>query len=293
VCDQTFTDWEIVVVDDGSKEDLSHLEHEFPQVKFIKNERQSGAAFSRNVGIDNTSGDLIAFLDCDDVWRTTKLMSQVEAIETDQAIALCYTDYEVMDRSGCVVGSSQQSASFGVINTFCAGRDSFRALAKVHIATASCVMVRRSAVPEPGLFDASLSCCEDFDAWLNLCTKYKSVYLNSVEVAYRTHPGQMTRSENYIWSSDNEKVWGKYIDLANENQDPELAQAARTMQLRARRNYCALAYENARAAWKGGDFAVMCKFLSRSLMLDRQFALAQMRLWLSVRAPGRVQAGNK
>jgi glycosyltransferase involved in cell wall biosynthesis len=253
----------------------------------IKNERRGGAAFSRNVGINNSTGDLIAFLDCDDLWHPTKLMSQVEALSV-LAIAMCYTDYELIDHTGCVLKTFKQPLDFAPVNIFSAGSESFVALGQVHIATTSLVMVRRSALLDCGVFDPSLSCCEDFDLWLRLCSKYKSVFLNSAEASYRTHSAQNTRTEYYISSQDDERVWSKYVALAQKTKNPDLAQTVQLLRSRTRLSYSALAYDNARTAYRKGDFPVMLKFLSRAFLLDPKFAAEQMGLWLNNNVSGRA-----
>ena len=96
---QTFTDWECVVVDDGSSEDLSFAGTLDPRIRLIRQPNQ-GVSVARNRGIAHSTGGLIAFLDSDDLWLPAKLEKQVAAMDADPTIGLCHTDYAVLDQNG-------------------------------------------------------------------------------------------------------------------------------------------------------------------------------------------------
>lgn len=83
---QTYEDWELILVDDGSTDDtisIAGLEFKDERIHIYRNEVNMGAAYSRNIGIDRANGKYIAFLDSDDYWYPTKLEKQVEFMETN------------------------------------------------------------------------------------------------------------------------------------------------------------------------------------------------------------------
>jgi teichuronic acid biosynthesis glycosyltransferase TuaG len=105
VLDQTFQDWEMIVVDDCSEDHpeiiISRFSAEDKRIRLIRLEKNIGAAAARNVAIGHASGDYIAFLDADDTWKPGKLQRQIDFMEREN-VAFCFTSYEVID----VIGNS-------------------------------------------------------------------------------------------------------------------------------------------------------------------------------------------
>ncbi len=98
---QTYTAWELIIVDDCSTDNTDEAVSEFlsdTRIRYIKNDRNSGAAVSRNRALREARGKWIAFLDSDDLWMPDKLEKQIEFME-DNGYDFSYTNYEVMDES--------------------------------------------------------------------------------------------------------------------------------------------------------------------------------------------------
>lgn len=95
---QTYTNWELLFVDDCSTDDTESIVKTFidPRIRFFKNEKNSGAAVSRNWALREAKGQWIAFLDSDDLWEPTKLERQVRFME-ENGYKFSYTYYEEMD----------------------------------------------------------------------------------------------------------------------------------------------------------------------------------------------------
>ena len=74
---QSFSDWELIVVDDGSQQDIGHVAALHPAITMFRQENR-GLSVARNVGIERSSGELVAFLDQDDLWFPCKLEEQVK-----------------------------------------------------------------------------------------------------------------------------------------------------------------------------------------------------------------------
>ena len=100
---QTYCKWELILVDDCSKDNsyeiISQFCNEDNRIKYIKLEKNSGAAVARNIAIENAKGRYIAFLDSDDMWTEDKLEKQIEFMK-NKDIAFSFTSYELMDEEG-------------------------------------------------------------------------------------------------------------------------------------------------------------------------------------------------
>lgn len=104
VLNQTFTNWELLVIDDCSKDRSSAIIHDYVErdsrIKYFKTFAPSGSpTLPRNIGIEKASGRFIAFLDSDDIWLPSKLSNQISVFDNNQ-IAIAYTDYEKISEDG-------------------------------------------------------------------------------------------------------------------------------------------------------------------------------------------------
>jgi len=99
---QSFTDWELIIVDDASSDDtvavVNQLQLNEPRIQFIALGQNQGAAVARNTAIEAAKGRYIAFLDCDDLWLPHKLERQLAAM-TEQQSALSYSAYHVINET--------------------------------------------------------------------------------------------------------------------------------------------------------------------------------------------------
>ena len=104
---QTYTNWEIIFMDDCSTDDtirrVSELREKDSRIKLFQNHANSGAAVSRNNALREARGRWIAFLDSDDQWESTKLEKQVRFME-ENGYAFSYTEYQEMDAEGALTG---------------------------------------------------------------------------------------------------------------------------------------------------------------------------------------------
>jgi hypothetical protein len=103
VINQTYKNWELLLIDDGSKDKTIETANQFitqnPNIKLLKNNANLGAAISRNKGIEAAKGKYIAFLDADDLWKPNKLQIQIEFMEA-QDCDVCCSSYEQIDETG-------------------------------------------------------------------------------------------------------------------------------------------------------------------------------------------------
>jgi glycosyltransferase involved in cell wall biosynthesis len=167
---QTFTDYEIIVVDDGSTDDtVAAVEQSgVAGLVLVRHPRNLGAAAARNTGIRTARGRWIAFLDSDDVWMSDKLARQVAALRDAPADTLaCATAY-VLHREG------RQS---DIRINLTPGQFRTEILFGCAISPGTTLMVDRRAFDAIGLFDEDFRRLEDWDWLLRYVTKYDLVYV--------------------------------------------------------------------------------------------------------------------
>lgn len=102
---QTYTDWELLIVDDCSTDNsvaiIKHYSKQDSRIRYFKTEKPSGSpTLPRNIGIENAGGRYIAFLDSDDAWLSDKLEKQLAMFEKYEDMAICFSNYEKMKENG-------------------------------------------------------------------------------------------------------------------------------------------------------------------------------------------------
>jgi len=103
VLNQTYKNWEMIIVDDDSVDDTSKTCQEYSnkdkRIKVLKHDKTLGAGAARNTAIEHAVGDYMAFLDADDVWKTNKLDQQLKFMKQHNT-AICFSSYELIDEQG-------------------------------------------------------------------------------------------------------------------------------------------------------------------------------------------------
>lgn len=185
---QTFTDYELIVVDDGSDDDTSNLELLKTQKKvhFLRLSLKHGVSKARNFGVSNSKGQWIAFLDSDDEWLPQKLEKQVNWIKCNPQYRIVQTN-EIWIRNGKRVNIPKTHRKFQ--------GDLFEASLLRCMITPSSVMIKHELFNEVGGFNESLPACEDYDLWLRICCK-ESVGLidENLLKRYGGHSDQLSSS---------------------------------------------------------------------------------------------------
>jgi glycosyltransferase involved in cell wall biosynthesis len=161
---QTFVDYEVLVVDDGSEDATADALYPFlSRITYIPHPRNLGVSAARNTGIRASSSPLVAFLDSDDYWMPDKLTAQVSFFSEHPEAVACQTE-ELWFRRGFRVNPMKKH--------FKPSGEIFEPSLKLCVVSPSAVVVRRSLLDEVGLFDEELPACEDYDIWLRISRKY-------------------------------------------------------------------------------------------------------------------------
>ncbi|MDM8539572.1 glycosyltransferase [Desulfococcaceae bacterium HSG9] len=160
---QDFDGYELIVVDDGSTDNtMAVLNGYSNKIKVCKQTNQ-GVSAARNHGIAVSSGELIAFLDSDDLWLPKKLAVQVGFFNSTPKAMICQTQ-EIWIRNGVRVNPKKRHQKpCGHI---------FEKSLELCLVSPSAVMLRRQLFDSVGLFDESLPACEDYDLWLRISSRF-------------------------------------------------------------------------------------------------------------------------
>lgn len=165
VLDQTFDDFEVVIIDDGSTDNTNKMieRYEDKRIKYIHQDNH-GVAHARNRGIENSEGKFIAFLDSDDKWVRQKLQRACDYINECPAISIFHTE-EVWYKGGKLLNQKKKHMKpSGHVYKYALP------LCCISISTA---VINKKVFNDVGLFDESLPACEDYDFWLRATHKYE------------------------------------------------------------------------------------------------------------------------
>ncbi len=171
---QDFQASEILVVDDGSKDNTTEIANEYPQVTCIRQEN-SGASAARNRGIREAHGDWIAFLDADDYWYPNRLADAAEIIQANPKLQWCAGAYEEQMINGKVkaVGATKPALRLLRNNHYF---DNFYQASLAGASFHTCSMtVRKNVFNEIGYFNEMLDIGEDIELWYRIADKYPMI----------------------------------------------------------------------------------------------------------------------
>lgn len=182
---QTYEDFELIVVDDGSSDDTRSVIKPFledKRVKYFYQENQ-GQSFARNYALAQSSGEFIAFLDSDDVWYPDKLEKQLRVFSAHPDSDIVHGDETQINERGKVVSLKNMRRYSGCITPQLLADNS------VSITTA---LVKRRCFDEMGGFDTSVSVADDYDLWLRFSAKYRFYYEPGIVASYRVMANQIS-----------------------------------------------------------------------------------------------------
>lgn len=210
---QSYENWELIVVNDGSTDHTESILHDFAKqdkrIRYLSQEnRKQGAA--RNKGISESKGDILAFIDADDIWRPDKLEIQLKYF-LENKVDLAFTDgYYFFSCPG------DTSQGFKTRSGFHHGKEAVELFIINNRIICSSVMVRKSVIETVGGF--SLHTVEDYHLWLKLLFQnYVFLGIPLHLVYYRLHEQQETHYDAWM-SKDAFYIFAKYLNYTPEWQ---------------------------------------------------------------------------
>ena len=211
---QTYQNFEIIIVNDGSSDRTGEVVKSYidkdNRIKLL-NQKHSGTACARNLGINNAKGSLIAFLDADDVWHPDKLTKQIAFMYKESGSLVKFV-------SCLALIIDDKNISQGLISGRVLEGNCYRKmLEEGGISGGSIVLVRKECLDEVGGFDSLLEPYEDWDMWIRLTRSFKIATVPEILVGYRRSNSCSSRNYKRLMHS------GRLVLMKAFNKDQSLS----------------------------------------------------------------------
>ena len=260
---QTCRDIEVIVVDDGSTDCSADTLRDLddPRLRVIR-EEHAGSAAARNAGLRSASGELVAFLDADDLWAPGNLERQSAFLASHPEVDMTFGHSLVVDEEG---------RSLGFKSSACSGPVSLPRLLRTNeIGNGSCLLLRREALDRAGWFDPKLSACVDIDVWMRMASLRPGnvVAIPEVLTFYRRRQGQI--------SGDWRRMEAGYLQLLERLRRI----APLDVQREENRSRAGRYRYYARLARESGEAGTAARLLATAFCWAPLWLLADSRTWL-------------
>lgn len=190
ILNQTFKDFELIVIDNLSKDDTKQVIKKYPdkRIRLFQHDNGGVVAVNRNYGIEKARGEYIAFCDDDDLWLPDKLDKQILEFEKDSLLGMACSNAMLFNETG----------DTGVFFDKDLSQDNFtfQSLLRRSSIVCSSVMLKKSVLNDVGLMDTSpdIFSAEDYELCLRIARKYPVRYIKEPLLRYRVHPGGYKKS---------------------------------------------------------------------------------------------------
>jgi glycosyltransferase involved in cell wall biosynthesis len=270
VVEQTFEDWELIVVDDASSEDLAPPLSKYEKVRLIRLPH-SGPSIARNAGILSSRSEFVAFLDADDVWLPGLLEHQVRALESAPETALCYVDCDVVNAKGDRIGEMISPENGSYLSLLAGGL----------VPTPSAVMLRRHCLAASGLFDPLRKFCEDNDMWLRIAKFHGILHIPYKGVIYRRHNNNRSNATlaNFADMID---IYRRHERQAKQSGNRPALKAIKEGMVLARHHVGASEFDSCRSSLHAGRLGAAISHFRNALLFNPSLVLRSIRSWIKI-----------
>ena len=195
VINQTYTNLEIIVVDDSSSDNSIQIVQKYndKRIKLIKLKQNQGVANARNIGIENATGKYIAFIDSDDLWKKDKISKQLKKMKECKS-PFSFTSYEIIDSIGNV---TRKKVNVPL-------KTSYKQLLLTNVIACSTVMLYKPLLDNIRFENMNH---EDYILWLRISKQNSNIYilgLNEILISYRKHNESIShnklKSAQWVWN---------------------------------------------------------------------------------------------
>lgn len=192
---QTRSADEIIVINDGSTDNIgAYIQQQHPEVRLL-NQPHQGVSAARNTGIRAAGGNWISLLDSDDSWQPLKLERQCDELARNPEYSISHTN-ETWYRNGKVLPQKKKHRK--------QGGHIFQHCLPICAISPSSVMVRKTLFDKVGLFDEGLPACEDYDMWLRVCSQHPVLFID--EALTNKFGGHADQLSQMHWGMDRFRI---------------------------------------------------------------------------------------
>lgn len=249
---QTYPNIEVIIVDDGSKDDSREIIESYGgKIKAIFQKNQ-GVSAARNNGVSESAGEFVAFLDADDAWLPAKIEKQMDLFSADPTFGLVHAGVVEMDDTGNRLLERTDGMDGWV------SEELLRFERPVILGGGSGILVRREAFDEVGGFDTRLSTSADWDFFYQVGSRFKVGFVQDILLRYRVHGSNMHGNIPQM-EHDTIIAWEKAFNTIDE----------KVLRLR-RRSYGNLHRALAGSYFQAGDYPAFFRNAAKSLWYKPQ-----------------------
>jgi len=213
---QGLDDPEVIVVDDASEDDTAAVAQRYGRGVTVLTQARAGSGRARNAGIEASSGEIVAFLDADDLWVAEKSSLQIPALLADPSLGLVFSDMSSFTRDGVRERTYFQERGFD-------GRCTLASIFLYDMISTPTVVTRRAVLDGVGRFDESLPIGQDTDLWFRIALRHPFAVIDRPLVRRRFHAGNTTRNSRLLARCVVE-IWGRYLDRCLASAEPGMRQ---------------------------------------------------------------------